>query len=33
MKTFLTIGEFSQAARISPKALRIYQREGILVPA
>ncbi|EFQ24731.1 transcriptional regulator, MerR family [Aminomonas paucivorans DSM 12260] len=33
MKTFLTIGEFSQAARISPKALRLYQREGILVPA
>ena len=33
MKTFLTIGEFSQATRISPKALRLYQREGILLPA
>jgi len=28
----LTIGEFSQASRLSVKALRIYQEEGLLVP-
>jgi DNA-binding transcriptional MerR regulator len=29
----MTIGEFSQATRLTAKALRFYHREGILVPA
>jgi DNA-binding transcriptional MerR regulator len=29
----MTIGDFSQATRLSAKALRFYHREGLLVPA
>lgn len=31
--TRLTIGEFAARARLSPKALRLYDRLGLLVPA
>ena len=29
----LSIGEFSRRSRLSPKALRLYERRGLLVPA
>ena len=29
----LTIGEFARAARLSPKALRLYDELGLLRPA
>ncbi|RWZ68686.1 MerR family transcriptional regulator [Labedella populi] len=29
----MTIGDFSQATRLSAKALRFYHREGLLIPA
>lgn len=32
-KKFLLAGEFAAAARLSPKALRIYAEQGLLVPA
>jgi DNA-binding transcriptional MerR regulator len=31
--TYLTIGEFSQRTRLSPKALRLYGELGLLLPA
>jgi DNA-binding transcriptional MerR regulator len=31
--TYLSIGEFSQRTRLSPKALRLYGELGLLVPA
>lgn len=31
--THLTIGEFSRRCLLSPKALRLYDRQGLLVPA
>jgi DNA-binding transcriptional MerR regulator len=33
MSARMTIGDFSQATRLSAKALRFYHREGLLVPA
>lgn len=33
MASRMTIGEFSQATRLSAKALRFYHREGLLAPA
>src|ERR1700759_271673 len=30
--TLLTSGEFSRRARLSPKALRLYEQQGLLVP-
>jgi DNA-binding transcriptional MerR regulator len=33
MTTYLSIGEFSQQTRLSPKALRLYGELGLLVPA
>jgi DNA-binding transcriptional MerR regulator len=33
MENFLTIGEFAQATRLSPKALRLYADHGLLTPA
>src|SRR2546423_9276862 len=33
MENFLTIGEFAQATRLSPKALRLYADHGLLSPA
>ena len=32
-KKFLRAGEFGAAARLSPKALRLYAEQGLLVPA
>jgi DNA-binding transcriptional MerR regulator len=32
-KEFLSIGEFARRARLTPKALRIYERLGLLSPA
>jgi DNA-binding transcriptional MerR regulator len=32
MENFLTIGEFAEATRISPKALRLYAEHGLLMP-
>ena len=32
MKNLLTIGEFAEATRISPKALRLYAENGLLMP-
>jgi DNA-binding transcriptional MerR regulator len=29
----LTIGEFARRSRLSPKALRLYERQGFLIPA
>ena len=29
----LTIGEFARRSLLSPKALRLYDRQGLLVPA
>jgi DNA-binding transcriptional MerR regulator len=29
----LSIGEFSRRSRLSPKALRLYERRGLLIPA
>lgn len=31
--SLLTIGVFARRSRISPKALRLYERQGLLVPA
>src|SRR5450759_1239444 len=31
--TYMTIGEFAELTRLSPKALRLYDRLGLLVPA
>ena len=31
--TYMTIGEFAARARLSPKALRLYDRLGLLPPA
>src|ERR1700722_2166594 len=31
--TFMTIGEFAARTRLSPKALRLYDRLGLLTPA
>ena len=28
----MSIGEFSRRSSLSPKALRLYEREGLLVP-
>src|SRR5205823_13167618 len=33
MENFLTIGEFAQATRLSPRALRLYADHGLLSPA
>jgi DNA-binding transcriptional MerR regulator len=33
MENLVTIGEFAEAARVSPKALRIYAANGLLMPA
>lgn len=33
MRQLLTIGVFAQAARLSPKALRLYDELGLLRPA
>lgn len=30
---FMTIGEFGEGTRLSPKALRIYEQLGLVVPA
>lgn len=32
MENLLTIGEFAEATRISPKALRLYAEHGLLMP-
>jgi DNA-binding transcriptional MerR regulator len=32
-ETFLLAGQFAAAARLSPKALRLYAEQGLLVPA
>ena len=32
MENLLTIGEFAEATRISPKALRLYAEQGLLMP-
>jgi DNA-binding transcriptional MerR regulator len=32
LESFLTIGEFADATRISPKALRLYAEQGLLAP-
>jgi DNA-binding transcriptional MerR regulator len=32
LENFLTIGEFADATRISPKALRLYAEQGLLAP-
>lgn len=32
MENLLTIGEFAEAARLSPKALRLYAEQGLLAP-
>jgi hypothetical protein len=31
--SFITIGEFAERTRLSPKALRIYSELGLVVPA
>jgi DNA-binding transcriptional MerR regulator len=31
--TFMTIGEFGERTRLSPKALRLYEQLGLVVPA
>jgi PPM family protein phosphatase len=31
--TYITIGEFAERTRLSPKALRLYDRLGLVVPA
>lgn len=33
MENLVTIGEFAEAARVSPKALRLYAANGLLMPA
>ncbi|MDP9868466.1 MULTISPECIES: MerR family transcriptional regulator [Streptosporangium] len=33
MRELLTIGAFARAARLSPKALRLYDELGLLLPA
>jgi DNA-binding transcriptional MerR regulator len=33
MDRHLTIGEFARRSMLSPKALRLYERQGLLVPA
>jgi DNA-binding transcriptional MerR regulator len=33
MESFVTIGQFSESARVSPKALRLYAANGLLMPA
>jgi hypothetical protein len=33
MENLLTIGEFAEATRISPKAVRLYAENGLLAPA
>jgi len=32
MENLLTIGEFAEATRLSPKALRLYAKHGLLSP-
>ena len=32
MENLLTIGEFAEATRLSPKALRLYAEHGLLSP-
>jgi len=31
--TYITIGEFAERTRLSPKALRLYGKLGLVVPA
>jgi DNA-binding transcriptional MerR regulator len=31
--TFMTIGEFGERTRLSPKALRLYEQLGLVIPA
>ena len=33
MENLLTIGEFAEATRLSPKALRLYAANGLLMPS
>ena len=33
VQPLLTIGVFARRSRLSPKALRLYERRGVLVPA
>lgn len=33
LESFLTIGEFAEATRMSPKALRLYAEHGLLMPS
>jgi hypothetical protein len=33
MENLVTIGQFAEAAQVSPKALRLYAANGLLPPA
>jgi DNA-binding transcriptional MerR regulator len=33
MEDLVPIGRFSQATRLSPRALRLYDERGLLIPA